>query len=178
MSATALVLGQGLQAYSSYMGGVERQAAYNLQAQSRVAQAMQVQIGADRELRVLQRKGEMIQGAQVSAYGHSGVQATSGSPLLQMEQTKQNVMEEMQAVADAANYHKTSLLTDAYADNVFGQQAYNSGVLGAVGAGVGVFSKNPTLTTFRAAPSASQGGFYDGSPRWDRPGGLYDRKLF
>lgn len=158
MSGAVLGIGSAISAYGSYEGGVQKQQAYEFEASSKRAQAAQIQIGADRQTEVLGRQYEVIHGAQVSAYGHSGVSATSGSPLLAMEQTKANAMERIQAVNAAALYNKNTVLQEGAQDQVLGNQAYNAGVMGVFTSMFGAVSKNPYSYDQPSSAVTSGGG--------------------
>lgn len=143
MAATALVIGAGIQAYGSYQSGQDKAFAYRMEAAGKRAQASQVEIAANREVSLAERKYERVRGAQMSAWGRSGVQVSTGSPLLAMEETAANAFDEIRSIRDAARYRKTTLLTEGVLDDYNADSSESAGMLGALGAGFGAFSKNP-----------------------------------
>ena len=143
MAAAALVIGAGISAYGSYSAGEAKQRAYQMEAAAKRAQAAQVEIATNREVDLTQRRYERVRGAQASAWGRSGVQIGTGSPLMAMEETAADAASEILAIKNAGTYRKTSLLTEGILSGYLGDQAYQQGVLGAIGGGMSAFSKNP-----------------------------------
>jgi hypothetical protein len=144
MSAAAIMVGgQIVQGVGAYQSAEDKAAAYRAEAAAKRAQAAQVTIGANYEIAQIQRRYELVKGAQLSAFGRSGVQATTGSPLLQMEETAANAFDEMRATANAANYRRTSLLTEGQLSDFNAGSAERAGFYGLFGAGLGALSKNP-----------------------------------
>lgn len=143
MAAAALAIGAGLSAYGSITAGMEKNQAYQLEAANKRAQAAQVDIAARREEELTARRYDKVAAAQKVAFGRSGVQVGTGSPLEALELTAVEKMDEIRSIRDAARYRKSSLLTESLYSERLGQQAENAGYLGALQAGVGAFSKNP-----------------------------------
>lgn len=143
MAAAALAIGAGLSAYGSMQAGAERGDAYRADAAAKRAQAAQVEISARRQLQLTQRGFERLRGAQQAAFGSSGVQVGTGSPLAEMEFTAANAMDQLTDIRNSANYRKTSLLTESGYNEVLANQAEDAGTLGALQAGLGFFSRNP-----------------------------------
>lgn len=145
MAVAALAIGAGISAYSSYEAGIEKQQAYELSAQSRRAQAAEVQIGADREIQLTRQRADMIKGAQISAVGSSGT-TLAGTNLLQLEQNAKNAYDQVASIQQAAGYRGSTLLVDAGQDQVLGHQAYNAGQLNAFGSVVGGYGQYAKAT--------------------------------
>lgn len=173
MSATAIgLVGTGVSAISSYQAGVDQQQGYYTQAAAKRAQAAEVEIGTNRQLALLRRQSEMVGGAQLSAYGHSGVEGSKGSPLAQMEQTRANIAEQMMATQQYGDYHKQSILTEGYMDEIYGDQAYRSGVLNMFGTGFKGVAGNPYMMDPRRRANQAQGGNYTGADSGADFGGI------
>ena len=142
MGAEALAIGTGIQAFTSIQSGQMKKQAYEMEAQGKMAQAAQVDIAANRDIELTMRRFQRVQGAQISGFGRSGVQLT-GSPLLQLEATAADAQDEMKAIRDAANYRKSTLLTEGQFSNILGQQAEDAGYWGAAGSVLTGVARNP-----------------------------------
>lgn len=142
MSGAALVVGQGIQAFASMKQGADKRRAYLADAENKRAQAAQVDIAANREIDLAQRRADKVKSAQITAFGRSGVQL-SGSALFMLEESAANAISEINSIRDAADYKKKSILTEADYAEILGEQAFTSGFLGALGSGVSAFAKNP-----------------------------------
>ncbi len=162
MAAAIPFIGMGLGAYGSMSQGLDQQAAYEAQAANKRAQAAEVEIAADRELELTERRGKEVQGAQAMAFGRSGVQVGTGSPLEIMEQTAADTASEMSAIRHAASYRNLSLLTEGLYSQGLGDQAMKAGFIGAGTSIVnGAGNMNRDSGRVRRA-NQSQGGFYGG----------------
>lgn len=163
MAAAALVLGTGIAAYSSMRQGDAQKEAYEMEAAAKRAQGAQVQIAADREVELTQRRMERTQNAQLVAFGRSGVLATSGSPLAQLEDTAANAMDEITAIRNAAKYRKGSLLTEAGLSEFLGGEAQTAGQLNAFSSILQGAGKNPYMYDSKTTSSGgSMTGAYTG----------------
>lgn len=163
MAAAALAIGTGIQMYGSYKSGMDKQAAYEAEAANKVAQAAQVEIAANREIELTGERFRRYAGAQKMAFSRSGVQLGTGSPLEVLEQTAADAMGEIISIRNAANYRKTSLLTEGIYAREFGQQAADAGILGAIGAGFSGIGKNPYLFDSPRVTTPSVGSSVGGS---------------
>lgn len=162
MAAAIPFIGMGLGAYGSMAGGMDKNAMYQAEAAGKRAQSAQVQIAQDREVALTEERFQMVRGAQLTAFGKSGVSASTGSPLEQLEITAANAAGEIQAIKQAGQYRKTSLLTEGMYSEMAGEQALNAGFIGSLSSivgGVGDMSKD-SAGVRRA--NQSQGGFYGG----------------
>jgi hypothetical protein len=130
MSAAALAIGTGLSAYGSYRSGVDKKNAYEFESNAKMAQAAQVDIAANREIELTQRRYERVRSSQISSFGRSGVQL-SGSPLLQLEETAANAMDEIRTIKEASRYRKSTLEIESGLSSALGDQAERAGMLGA-----------------------------------------------
>lgn len=137
MAAAIPLIGAGISAFGTLQQGQAQKTAYEMEAQAKRAQGAQVDIAADREIELTKRRLERTQGAQMVAFGKSGVLATTGSPLQIMEETAANAVDEMTAIRNAANYRKGSLLTEAGLSQYLGQQAEDASYYGAAGSILG-----------------------------------------
>lgn len=135
MAAAAIAVGAGISMISSYNAGIDKENAYELEASSRRAQSNEVQIGANREIQLTQQHYAQVKGAQEAAIGSSGT-TMSGTNLMQLETSARNAYDQISSIQQAANFRSGTLLTDAEQSGVLGQQAYNAGIYGAVGAGI------------------------------------------
>lgn len=143
MSGAALAIGAGMQAYGSFSQGIQKRDAYQSQAAQKRATAAEVQIGADREIQLATQAAGRTRAAQITSFGKSGVSVSSGSPLAVLEQSASNAFDQVNSIQQQADYRKSTLEVDAQQSGILGDQAYDAGVLGMFGAGVGAFSKNP-----------------------------------
>lgn len=143
MSGAALAIGAGIQAYGSYTSGMNKAAAYNTQAQQKRATAAEVQIGADRDIQLANESYQRTRGAQVVAFGKSGVSVSSGSPLAVLEQSASHAFDQVSSIQQAADYRKSTLNVDAQQSDILADQSRTSAFLGVLGAGASAFSKNP-----------------------------------
>lgn len=142
MSGLALGIGTAIQAYGSLQQGAQKQQALIAQAANKRSQAAQVEVAANREIDLTQRRFEKVKSAQISAFGRSGVQI-SGSALEVLEDTAANAFDEIQSIRDAAAYRKQVLGTEAQYSDILADQAMEAGQLGALGSVVDAFAKNP-----------------------------------
>lgn len=143
--AAILAVGTGVQAYSAYKEGQDKKYAYEMEAGFKRNQAAQVELAANREIDLTVQRGEKIKHAQLSSFGASGVMATSGSPLLIMEETVGSVVDETLAIRRAADYRKSTLLTEAGLSSKLGDDAETAGYLGAAGSVLTGVSKSPYM---------------------------------
>lgn len=142
MSAAALAIGTGISTYASIAGGEAKKSAYELEARAKENQSAQVELAAQREINLTQRRYERTRDAQFAAFGKSGVQL-SGSPLLLMEESAADAFDEITSIRQAADYRKQTLSTEAGLSRFMGDQAELAGYLsGATSILTGV-SKNP-----------------------------------
>lgn len=154
MGAAALAIGTGIQAYTSIKGGMDKKAAYAMEAKAKESQAAQVDIAVNHDVDLLERRYAKTRGAQISAFGRSGVQL-SGSPLAQMEETAANAYDEINAIKAAGAYRKSTLLTEGQYSNVMGKQAEDAGYWGAAGSVLSGVSKNPYTYDSKVPAKAS-----------------------
>lgn len=145
MAAAIPLIGAGISAYGALQQGAAQKTAYEMEAAAKVAQSAQVDIAADREIALTKRRLERTQGAQLVAFGKSGVLATTGSPLEQMEEAAALAADEMTAIRGAANYRKGTLLTEAGLSRYLGGEAEDASYYNAAGGILGGVSKNPYL---------------------------------
>lgn len=157
-----MIGGQLVQGLASYAHGQDQAYGYRAEAAAKRAQAAQVQIASDREVALIEQRGEKIKNAQSVAIGASGVQLR-GSPLAQMEETAANVVSEMRAAQNAARYKKNTILTEGMLSEYNADAAESAGFLGFLGAGLGAASKNPYAFDSPRKANQAQGGFYGGS---------------
>lgn len=142
MAAAIPFIGAGISAMGALQQGQAQKNAYEMEAAAKKAQGAQVDIAADREIELTRRRLEKTQGAQAVAFGKSGVQVGTGSPLEIMEETAANAVDEMTAIRNAAKYRKGSLLTEAGLSQYLGQQAEDASYYGAGGSILGAFGGN------------------------------------
>lgn len=158
MTAAIPFIGMGISAYGALQQGEAQKNAYEMESAAKVAQAAQVDIAADREIELTRRRFEKTQGAQMVAFGKSGVQATSGSALEILENTAAEAMDEMNAIRNAAKYRKGSLLNEASLSMYLGSEAEEASYYNAAGGILGGLSKNPYLYDRPVAAPAESGG--------------------
>lgn len=137
-----MIGGQLVQGVASYQQGQDQAYGYRMEAASKRAQAAQVQIAADREIALQERRFDKVKNAQAAAIGASGVQL-QGSPLAQMEEAAANHVSEVLSISNAAKYRKSTLLTEGIMSEYHAQAAEDAGFLGFMGAGLGAVTKNP-----------------------------------
>lgn len=145
MAAAVLVAGAGVGAYGALKEGEDKKHAYEMEAGFKRQQAAQVELAALREIDLTIERGESVKQAQIASFGASGVQATAGSPLMQMEETAGRTFSEMRAIRQAADYRKSTLLSEAGFSSQLGHQAINASYVGAAGSVLTAASKNPYL---------------------------------
>lgn len=143
MAAAIPFIGAGISAYGALQQGESQKQAYEMEAAAKRAQAAQVDIAANREIELTERRAEKTRSAQMVAFGGSGVMANTGSPLEIMEQTAANAAEEVLAIRNAAKYRKGSLLTEAGISQYLGGQAEDASYFNAAGSILGAASSNP-----------------------------------
>lgn len=131
--AAILAVGTGVQAYSAYKEGQDKKYAYEMEAGFKRQQSAQVELAALREIDITRQRGERVKQGQLAAFGSSGVSVSSGSPLLQLEETAGSIFEETNAIRQAAEYRKSTLLSESGFSSVLGDQAERAGYLGAAG---------------------------------------------
>lgn len=143
MEAAILAVGTGISAYSAYKKGQDEKQAYQMQAGFKRQQAAQVELAALREIDLTNNRADKIKSAQMVALGGSGVAATSGSPLLMLEDTAAEAFDEVQAIKQAAAYRRKTLRQESELGLMLGDQAEEAGYLGAAGSVLTGVSKNP-----------------------------------
>jgi len=141
--AGALLIGAGLQAYSAIKSGEEKKAAYQTEAFLKQRQAAQVDLAVQREIELTRQRAEIVKGSQLSSFGRSGVQATAGSTLIEMENTAANAASEMMAIRQAGEYRKNTLLDEASFSDSLGKEAADAGYFSAGQSVLTAASKNP-----------------------------------
>jgi hypothetical protein len=141
--AAILAVGSGVSAYAAYKEGQDKKYAYEMEAGFKRQQAAQVELAALREIDLTMSRADKVKNAQLAAFGSSGVAATSGSALMQYEETAASAFEEVTAIQQAAAYRKGTLLSEAGFSGVLGDQAEFAGNLGAAGSILTMVSKNP-----------------------------------
>jgi hypothetical protein len=156
MSGAIPFIGMGIGALGALNQGQVQKNAYELESAAKKAQAAQVDISADREIELTKRRLEKTQGAQMVAFGRSGVQATTGSALEQMENTAAEAMDEMNAIRNAARYRKDSLLNEASISSYLGEEAENASYYNAAGGILSGISSNPYM--YDSPVAAPKGG--------------------
>lgn len=142
MGAEALVIGTGLQAYGAMRSGQAKNKAYQLEARAKEAQSAQVDLAANREIELTERRYQQTKSAQISAFSRSGVEL-SGSPLLIMEESAANAFDEIQSIKDAAKYRKSTLETEGSLSRFLGNESELAGYLSGASSILTGFSKNP-----------------------------------
>lgn len=130
MGAEALIIGTGISAIGSLKAASDQASALEVQARSRLIAARQAEAAGLREAEVLERKGKRIMGAQVSAFGRSGV-TLEGSPLLMLEETAANISEEISARLASARFRASTLRAEGEMDFERAGQVRTSGFLQA-----------------------------------------------
>lgn len=154
-----MIGGQLVQGLGAYQAGQDQAYGFRMSAAAKRAQAAQVQVAADREEALSERRYDKVRNAQLTAIGASGVQLR-GSPLAQMEETAANHVSDVLAIRNAASYRKSTLLTEGMLDEYQAGAAENAGFLGFLGAGLGAVSKNPYTYDSPRKANQAQGGFY------------------
>jgi hypothetical protein len=144
MAAAALILGTGISAYGAIKSGQEKKRAYDMEAQAKVAQAAQVDLAANREIELTERRYERTKSAQISAFSRSGVEL-SGSPLLALEESAANAFDEVRSIQMAASYRKSTLGDEARISSFLGNEAEEAGYLSGAGSILTGVSQNPYL---------------------------------
>lgn len=143
MAAAIPIIGGSIAAIGFLNQGQTQKNAYQFETAAKTAQAAQVDIAADREIELIKRRAEKTQAAQMVAFGKSGVLATTGSPLMLMEQTVADAMDEITATRNAANYRKSTLFSEAGLSSYLGQEAEDASYYNAAGGILTAFSGNP-----------------------------------
>lgn len=161
MAQAALIIGTGLSVMGSLRSGQQKQEAYEFEARAKQAQAAQVDISAQKDIEILDRRARQFRGAQLSAIGRSGVQV-SGSPLLQLEETAANAYDEMQSIRRAAAYRKSTLLTESRFSSILGDQAREASYYDAAGGILSGIARNPYVYDKKVSNPYSY---------WDNSGG-------
>lgn len=152
MGMEAMLIGTGISAVGSLRAGRQKQEAYEMEARAKKAQAVQVDISAERDIELLTRRYNRTKSAQISAFGRSGVQL-SGSPLIQLEETAANAYDDVLAVKTAAAYRKSTLLTEAGFSSVLGSQALDASYFDAAGGILTGIASNPYVYDRRSKGS-------------------------
>ncbi len=135
---------------------MQKRDAYQVQAQQKRAAAAEVQIGADREIQLAQESAARTKAAQIVSFGKSGVSVSSGSPLAVLEQSASHAFDQVNSIQQAADYRKSTLDIDAQQSMILGDQAYDAGVLGVFGAGLGAIGKLPQIYDQPYQPGGKQ----------------------
>ena len=155
------IAGSAISAVSSYSQGKQQQAMYNYQAQvaeqnARIANqnaAQERQTGIE-EARLQRMKTLQAVGSQQTAMAANGMDVTQGTSLDIIEDTA--AMGELDALQIQTNYEKKALAFEQQADNysnqarvdyISGKNAYSSGKIGAVTAGLNGLSKLSSVAT-------------------------------
>ena len=132
MGAEALVAGTLISAIGSVKSAQDQADALEQQAQARFLTAKQAELSAKREAEMAARKGEKIKGAQISAFGRSGV-TLEGSPLMMLEETAANISEEISAILASARFKAGTISAEGQLDLVKAGQTRTAGYLQAGG---------------------------------------------
>lgn len=89
-------------AYSSYQAGQQQQQAYEAQAREQERLARLIMDDFEANKKITRRKGDVFIKQQQSAYAGAGVDATTGSPLLAMEDSVSAIQEQISVDRRAA----------------------------------------------------------------------------
>lgn len=144
MSGMAMGIGTALSTYGSIRAGEQRAKGYELEAKAKEAQAAQVDVAADREIELTERRYQRTKSAQIMAFSRSGVEL-SGSPLLMLEDDAANAMDEIRTIRQAASYRKSTLKDEAGLSRFMGGEAELSGYLNGASSILTSMSKNPYM---------------------------------
>lgn len=132
-AAPALVMaaGAGVTAYAQVEAANAQADAYERQAYAKTLQAGEIIKASEREAELTRQKGEQIRGAQLSAFGRSGVSGSSGTPLLMMQKTLEDARSEEQAVREAGKYRAFNSLYEAAGARQIADETRTGGKLSA-----------------------------------------------
>jgi len=117
-SGAASVVASGVSGWAQYQKGQSEQAAYDYNSNVVIENMKNQEITSE-------DKYAALMGRQRSAFGKSGVEMTSGSPLLVLANTAMQGMEEHDSIEQAGT-HQAAL------DTYYGQQAAYAGTVGGV----------------------------------------------
>lgn len=145
-AAPLIVMGAGaaISAYGAIKDGQDKADAYTRQAYLKRLQADEMLQSAQREAGLTLQKGEDIKQAQISGFGRSGVDVSSGSPLAEMAKTTSMARSEADAIIHAGNYRAFTSTYEAADAELLGQNAMQKGYISAIGStfnAVGDFSR-------------------------------------
>lgn len=144
MGAEALVIGTGIQAFSSYSAARSKADMMVEQAKQRSFQAAMSRESAKREMELTDIKGKKILGAQTSAIGRSGTQL-SGSNLLVLEETASNIRDELAAIQQSSDYKQYVFARESELDITLAGETRRAGLLSAFGSIASGVGSNPYL---------------------------------
>ena len=145
MSGEALLVGGSLlSAYGAVSAGEARKTAYEAEARAKESQAAQVDLAANRELELTERRYQRVKSAQITAFGRSGVQL-KGTPLMILEETAADAYDEMESIRQAAAYRKQTLSTEAGLSRFLGDEAEMAGYISGASSVLTSFSRNPYM---------------------------------
>lgn len=151
------VVGLALQAYGTIKAGSDAAAAGERDAQIKEMQARETEIGGEREVRLLRIRGVKTIGEQANAYAQSGVEL-SGSPLLMLEETNAQMLEEESALKHDTAYRAEMLRRGGDISRELGAQRQTAAWISA-GSSTLTGAASLAMSTRRAsAPRSLTGG--------------------
>jgi len=148
MSAGVILLaaGTGMNMYGNIKKANAEAEAMEQTAYLKRIQASQMKGAAARESELVKRKGERIQGAQLSAIGRSGIDVSSGSALVQIAQTLADARDEAEAIRQAGSYRAFTTELEARFAEKRASSIRRAGLLNALGGGLEGAARIPQLT--------------------------------
>lgn len=119
--------GSAVTAYAQLQQGEAQAAGYEQQAYLKRLQAAESMKASEREAGLSIKRGDQIRDSQASAFGRSGVQVGTGTPMEQMAKTLAEARDESNAILEAGAYRKfTSDYEGAMSLTMAGQARYGA----------------------------------------------------
>lgn len=135
VTAGLAVVGTGVGMYAQIKAASDKADAAYAEAANKRQQANEVIRNGDREQDLLRIRGEKYKGNLAQAYASSGVEL-QGTPLLQLEDTAQQITSESIALDHATQFRASQLRAGADLEVQQGTDIMNEGILGALGTGL------------------------------------------
>lgn len=146
VGAILLALGTGMNMYGNIKKSQLEAEAMEQNAFLKRLQASKLRGSAIREAELTMRRGQKVLGSQLSAFGRSGVDVSSGSALAIMAQTLADARDEAEAIRNAGEYRAWMSEYEAGVSSGRAGSIRRAGLLNALGGGLEGASRIPGLT--------------------------------
>lgn len=146
VGAILLALGTGMNMYGNIKKAQLEAEAMEQTAFLKRLQASKIRGSSAREAELAMRRGQKVSGAQLSAFGRSGVDVGSGSALALMAQTLADARDEAEAIRNAGEYRAWMSDYEAGLSSGRAGSIRRAGILNAVAGGLEGAARIPGLT--------------------------------